>query len=250
MISTETTMKIKRENINFYFINLDWRHDRLLHAQSELKKHNVNANRFRAFDNLTNCEIPFNSTISDGQKKCYRSHYSLIKEYDTNSDKILGIFEDDVILCDDFNDRFEYIEKNFDLEWDIFFLSSFYHLNTDPQRWNTGGDYELTGIKYIHRVYGSFCGHSYLINPRSIPKIIDLLDSVISQSRAIDHSFILIEPKLNCFSFTPGMANQLTNESNTDGGIKDQNAFLKIIGPHYYANQLSDFDYDSYFKII
>jgi hypothetical protein len=44
------------------------------------------------------------------------------------------------------------------------------------------------------------------------------------------------------------MANQLTNASDTDGGIKDQNAFLKIIGPHYYANKLSDFNYDSYFK--
>jgi GR25 family glycosyltransferase involved in LPS biosynthesis len=244
----ENSLKIERKNIDFYFINLDRRTDRLSHVNSELKKHNIDAKRFRAYEDLNGCDISFGNIISEGQKRCYRSHYTLIKEYDTNSDKVLGVFEDDVIFCEDFDERFEYIEKNFNLNWDIFFLSSFYHLNDDPQRWNKGGDYELTGIKYIHRVYGSFCGHSYLINPRSIPKIIKLLDDCAHQSRAIDHSFILIEPLLNCYSFTPGMANQLTNASDTDGGIKDQNAFLKIIGPHYYANKLSDFNYDSYFK--
>lgn len=240
--------KILLKNIEFYFINLDKRTDRLSHVKKELSKINLSAQKYKAIDTLDGCTINFGKDFTEGQKKCYLSHYSLMKNYNVNSDKILGIFEDDVIFCQDFLERFNYVEKYFDLDWDVFYLSSFYHLNDDEKRWNKTGDYEKTNVKYIHRVYGSFCCHSYLINPRSIPKILKLLDEVIDQSRAIDHSFILIQPKLNCFSFTPGMTNQITNTSDTDGGLRDQTHFLNILGQHYYINNLSEFDYDEYFK--
>ena len=230
--------KIILDNIDFYFINLDKRTDRLSHITNELSKINLNATKFKAIENTHGYNINFGKSFNDGQKKCYLSHYSLIKNYDLNSDKILGIFEDDVIFCEDFLDRFKYIEDYFNLDWDIFYLSSFYHLNDDKKRWNQNGDFEKTNIKYIHRVYGSFCCHSYLINPKSIPKIIKLLDEVVNESYAIDHALILIQPKLNCYSFTPGMTTQLTNASDTDGGIRDQTHFKNILGDHY----------DEYFK--
>jgi GR25 family glycosyltransferase involved in LPS biosynthesis len=240
--------KIILNDIDFYFINLDKRTDRLSHITNELLKINLNATKFKAIESVDGYNMNFGSQFSEGQKKCYLSHYSLIKNYNLNSDKILGIFEDDVIFCEDFLDRFKYIEDFFDLDWDIFYLSSFYHLNNDKKRWHTDGDFEKTGIKYIHRVYGSFCCHSYLINPKSIPKIIKLLDDVVDQSYAIDHALILIQPKLNCYAFTPGMTTQLTNPSDTDGGIRDQTHFKEILGEHYYTNKLSEFNYDEYFK--
>ena len=49
------SFKIKKNNIDFYFINLEKRVDRLSHIQSELKKYNIDAKRFNAFDNIDNC---------------------------------------------------------------------------------------------------------------------------------------------------------------------------------------------------
>jgi hypothetical protein len=241
-----STPPISLKNTEFYFINLDSRKDRLDHVTNELNKFNLKSKRFDAVSDLVSCKLHFNNKMSDGQKKCFMSHYNLIKNY--KGSNILGIFEDDVILCEDFIERFDYIEKNFNLDWDVFFLSSFYHLNDDEKRWHSGGDFEKTNIKYIHKVYGSFCCHSYLINPKSIKKIVNLLETTLDLTNAIDHSFILIEPKLNCYSFTPGMTTQLPNESNTDGGQRDQSVFEKILGPHYYTNKLSDLNYDEYFS--
>jgi GR25 family glycosyltransferase involved in LPS biosynthesis len=239
--------KIKLKNINFKCINLKSREDRREWIDSHLPKFGI---KFEYYDALTNNEkhknLKFASDHKPGGIGCTTTHYDLLKNYTGN--KILGIFEDDVQLSEDFLERFKYIEDNFDLEWDMFFLSSFYHLNNDKQRWNETGDFEFTNTKYIHRVYGSFCTHAYLVNPKSIEKIISLMENNVSKSHAIDHLYILIQPQLNCFSFTPGMATQILGKSDIDGDIKDQSQFEKIVGEHYFVNNLKEFNYEEYFK--
>jgi len=241
--------KILLNDIDFKCISLPNRTDRREWVDSHLKNFNL---PFEYFDALTSnnnrTNIKFLQSIKPGGIGCTLSHYNLIKNYD--GEKILGIFEDDVLLCEDFNERFKYIEDNFNLDWDMFFLSSFYHLNNDESRWHKTGDFEFTDIKYIHRVYGSFCTHSYLINPKSKDKIIKLMEENFINSYAIDHLYILIQPYLNCFSFTPGMTNQIVSRSDIDGGIKDQNSFVSTVGPHFFINNLKDFDYDKYFNLI
>jgi GR25 family glycosyltransferase involved in LPS biosynthesis len=236
------------DNIDFYCISLLKRKDRRNWIDSHLKKYNLS---FKYFDALTSYDnesgIRFSNDTKSGSIGCGLSHYNLIKNY--NGDKILGIFEDDVFLSDDFIDRFDYLEKNMNLDWDIFFLSSFYHLNDDNRRWHKTGDYELTNIKYINRVYGTFCTHAYLVNPKSISKLIKLMEENSHKSYAVDHLYILIQPQLNCYSFTPGMANQIVSKSDVDGVLKDQNVFESIVGPHFFSNDYKSFDYDTYFKI-
>jgi GR25 family glycosyltransferase involved in LPS biosynthesis len=240
--------KILLDEIEFKCISLPNRTDRREWVETHLNSFNIPFEFFNAktssvqnYDNLK-----FLQGIKSGNIGCALSHYELIKNH--NSSKILGIFEDDVLLCEDFLERFTYIENNFNLDWDIFFLSSFYHLNTDNSRWHKSGDFEFTDIKYIHRVYGSFCTHSYLVNPNSKDKILKLIRENSHKSYAIDHLYILIQPELNCFSFTPGMANQIVSHSDIDNTVKNQNTFEKTVGPHYFANKLNDFDYDKYFK--
>jgi GR25 family glycosyltransferase involved in LPS biosynthesis len=240
--------KISMDDTEFKCISLPKRKDRREWVESHLKNFNI---PFEYFDGLTESNNYDNLKFLPGTKKGgiggTLSHYEVIKNY--NGDKILGIFEDDVLLCEDFIERFSYIENNFNLDWDIFFLSSFYHLNDDKNRWNTTGDFEFTGIKYIHRVYGSFCAHAYLVNPKSKEKILKLIRDNSHKSYAIDHLYILIQPELNCFSFTPGMSNQIVSHSDIDNDIKDQNLFEKIVGKHYFINKLSDFNYEEYFKL-
>ncbi len=239
--------KIKLNDIDFKCISLKKRNDRRDWINSHLPMFNIKYEFFDAITDNNEYNINFPKEYNKGQIGCFLSHYKLLKTH--NSNKILGIFEDDVELCDDFLDRFKYIEDNFNLDWDIFFLSSYYHLNDHKDRWNKSGDFELTDTKYIHRVYGAFTTHSYLVNPKSINKILKLIDENINDTYAIDHVYCAkIESKLNCYSFTPGMANQRVSYSDVDGASKDPNVFKSIIGEHYYANNLKDFDYDKYFE--
>jgi FkbM family methyltransferase len=246
-IEKSISSKIKLNNIDFKCISLNERKDRRDWINSHLPNFNIKYDFFDAIVDNNEYNINFPKSYNKGQKGCFLSHYKLLKTH--NSDKILGIFEDDVILCEDFLERFKYIEDNFDLEWDIFFLSSYYHLNEHKDRWNDSGDFELTNIKYIHRVYGAFTTHSYLVNPKSINKILNLIDENIHDTYAIDHVYCAkIESKLNCYSFTPGMANQKVSYSDVDNTKKDPNIFKSIIGDHYYVDNLKDFDYDKYFE--
>ena len=239
--------KIKLDEIDFKCISLKKRNDRREWINSHLPKFNINYEFFDAIVDDNEYGVNFPNDYNKGQKGCFLSHYKLLKTH--NSNKILGIFEDDVELCDDFLERFKYIEDNFDLDWDIFFLSSYYHLNDHEKRWNISGDFELTDTKYIHRVYGAFTTHSYLVNPKSINKILKLIDENIADTYAIDHVYCAkIESKLNCYSFTPGMANQRVSHSDIDGSDKDPNKFKLIVGEHYYVNNLKDFDYEKYFE--
>jgi GR25 family glycosyltransferase involved in LPS biosynthesis len=247
-------MKISLKNIDFNYINNKSRTDRLEHIKNELSKFDIKANRFEAITNPDEHNVFFYTTNhphqashwTKGQKGCYLSHKFLLENHKT--DNILGILEDDVTFCEDFIERMKYVEDNFNLDWDIFFLSSFYHLNSDKNRWHPNGDYELTDIKYIHRTYGSFTTHSYLVNPKSINKILDKMDEFFKYSYAIDHLYILIQPHLNVYAFTPGMTNQILSYSDILSGIKDQTMFKNICGEHYFSNKLSDFNYDNYFK--
>jgi GR25 family glycosyltransferase involved in LPS biosynthesis len=241
------TNKINFDNIDFKCINLKNRTDRREWIDSHLPKFNIKYEYHEALKNNEKYNhLKFPSKYKPGNIGCTTTHYEILKTYSGN--KILGIFEDDVQLSDDFLERFKYIEENFDLEWDMFFLSSFYHLNDDKLRWNNNGDFEFTNIKYIHRVYGSFCTHAYLVNPNSIEKILSLMEQNLINSFAIDHLYILIQPQLNCFSFTPGMATQIISNSDIDNRIKDQTEFEKIVGKHYFVNKLEEFNYDEYFK--
>jgi GR25 family glycosyltransferase involved in LPS biosynthesis len=234
-------------NINFFCINLENRTDRKNWISSHFENFGLSCNFYKAKNSNDNkYNLIFPNTYTSGRIGCFLSHYDLIKNY--NDDKILGVFEDDAVLCEDFIDRFDYIKNNFDLEWDIFFLSSFYHLNDDSKRWYITGDYEMTNIKYIHRTYASFCTHSYLVNPKSIEKILSLMEKNLNKSYALDHLYIIIQPLMNTYSFTPGMVNQLESISDVDGRFKNQSIFEKICGRHYYINNLKNFEYDEYFS--
>ena len=246
------TIPIKFKNIDFYYINLDNRVDKNIYTSKHLSDNKIKAKRFSALsdsDEYGNYVVPNEYTAdSVGRKGCLLSHLKLINEFDNNRGKILGIFEDDVQLCSDFSDRIRYIEDNFDKDWDIFFLSSYYHLNDDNNfKWHNI-EYELTDIKYIHRVYSAFTTHSYLINPKSIKKIQQLIDKYLPISYAVDHLYILMEPELKCYSFTPGMCDQRSFVSDIGNVYKEQyKSMLPILGKHIYIDKLEDFDYDNYF---
>ena len=244
-------MKIRLPDVKWVYVNLAIRPERAEYVQGECSRVGIVAKRFNA---LTREDYRGSQRDIEGMLKysepgrigCYLSHLTIIDSArDTKG--VLGVLEDDVLFCDDFVERMEYIEANFDKPWDMFFLGSTYHIN--PAVWHLndlGRDFEQTDIKHIHRIYGTWNTYAYLINRESAGKIADLMRENAHRSTAVDHLFILIEPLLNCYCFTPGMAFQRDTVSDIAGlGVKVSmySKFLRL-GPYVFTKRLGDFDYD------
>lgn len=163
------------------------------------------------------------------------------------------VMEDDLIFCEDFSERlkiiFDFLNSN---EWDVFFLGGTVHIN--PPYWHTRNhenlptcnckllrDAERTQNPYIFRSYGSFSTHAYLVNVKSISKITEALFNFMPNSIGIDYSFIALGPSLKNYTFLPGSVIQIDNASDIGKGLTVFSNF-KILGPHWFAKRLQDFN--------
>jgi GR25 family glycosyltransferase involved in LPS biosynthesis len=229
--------------IRYHVINLDSRPDRMAWIKGELARAGITAKRVQATVRQKGLEPIPGLAASQGQIGCYLSHRRLLESW-IGREEILGVLEDDAVFCDDYAERMEYIAKHLTWPWDLFWLGSCYHCN--PAVWHRddlGRDFEQTAVPHIHRLYGAFATHGYLVNPGSIPKILALMDRELHRCYAIDHLLILIGPELNWYGFTPGMVFQEDGPSDVDSGVRRFSDFCRICGPYVFARRLEDFDY-------
>jgi len=240
----------KSDDIDWRYINLSHRTDRLEHIQAQCEKAGISATRFPAFVkeqyvghwSRVACMISTPNTIGN-----WLSHTALW-QLAANTGRCVGVLEDDAMLCSDFRQRLEYIHANWHDPWDIMYLGATYH--TDPGGvWHKelGTDFELTDVRHIHRVYGAFANQGYVINPENASTIWDMVDALMPVSRGSDDALIKIQPYLNCYSFTPGMVFQIDGPSDIGNGWTRFSHFLETLGPHVWCDCLDDFDYDKQF---
>jgi GR25 family glycosyltransferase involved in LPS biosynthesis len=244
-------VRIQLDNIQFWYINLASRPDRDQHAREQFARHGLPVRRFEAF---TPAEWPGPPEAVErmrptpGAIGCYQSQVHVTRTVQ-GSDRIVGVCEDDVLFCDDLVERFAYIEEHFDFDWDVFWLGSTYHIN--PAVWHKetlGRDFEQTSVKHIHRAYGLWGTYAYLVNGRSVRKILELFEANVHRARGIDDLYIMLEPQLNTYCFTPGMAFQIDGLSNIGmppGSTTVFSHFHKL-GRYVFSKRLADFDYDSF----
>ncbi|MGA2418348.1 MAG: glycosyltransferase family 25 protein [Candidatus Staskawiczbacteria bacterium] len=249
-------------NWEAYYINLDSRKDRKKIIESELGKQGVNAARFPAlsdkdFNKFTDLNLgrqnasPLHSSDKNraprefipGEWGCAFSHYSILKKHlSSGSQKILAIFEDDAHFCSDFKKRLEYLANHFDLEWDIFYLGGFCKLIYDQK----------TNIKHVWKIddvaYGT---QAMLINQKSISKITGLMELYAPNVSAIDNLYIYLVPHLKMYYFVPGMVSQNSPLVGDIGGrINLASYYVKLYGPHVFAENLDDFNYWKTLKVV
>ncbi len=241
-------MKIKQSNIEWVYVNLASRPDRKSYVEGELARVGISAKRFDALTGEDYDGPP--TTRTSGQRGCLMSHLRLIEEA-RGTTGVLGIVEDDVMFCDDLSKRLAYIEEHFNKPWDIFFLGSTYHIN--PSKWHKdtlGRDFEQTDIKYIHRIYGTWNTYAYLLNCKNAEKVASLMRANMHRSEAADRLLIRLQPKLNCYCFTPGAAFQKDGPSDIGepGEPRAVTLFAGFLtmGPYVFTRLLEDFDYASF----
>ena len=239
----------KPDDIAWRFINLGHRTDRLAHIHRQLDRVGIEGERFPALTKEDYQGPPERVKLMQATPNTignWLSHTSLWKLAAEHGVSV-GVLEDDALLCSDFRERLEYIHENFHEPWDIMFLGATYHVN--PAVWHKetlGRDFELTDTKHIHRVYGAFSNQGYVINHESAEKVYKMVDEVMPLSRGSDCALIMVAPKLNCFSFTPGMVFQIDGPSDIGNGWTRFSHFLESLGPHVWCDLLEDFDYDNY----
>jgi GR25 family glycosyltransferase involved in LPS biosynthesis len=215
------------------FVNLDSRPDRLRHMERELARVGITAVRERGIPwrelDIDNPKYQVMMNRTPGAAGCHMSQVKVMEKA-LSAGKHAFVMEDDLVFASDFQSRMNHIEAFLDgKEWDIFWLGATFH---SPAFWHPignskmrpdcsarlGKDFEHTEDPHIKRTFGAFCTYAYIVNLKSIEKVLELLDKHLHESIGIDWLMIKIQPQLQCFAFVPGSVKQLDNRS--DIGIK------------------------------
>ncbi len=250
------------------FINLDSRQDRLAHMTTQLDRVEITAERVRG---LLPSEVkvdPRKVTVmqrrTPGAIGCHYSQVSIMEKA-LELGKHAWVMEDDLIFCEDFQERLKYIEPFMQMnEWDVFWLGGTFH---SPAWWHKPGhdrelqqcnctigkDVEPTPYANIMRTYGAFCTYAYIVNVKSLDKILKLLDENVHMSMGIDWLFIYLQPQLKTYAFVPGCIKQMDGLSDIGltadkkPGFTTFSGFLSLNGTlensaYVYQERMGDFD--------
>lgn len=119
-----------------YCISLKRCTQRRVDAQKEFDKAGISVTFFDAVDKK-DLTLPELSTKTTGIQACMMSHIELIKKAKSEGLKAICIFEDDVIFCDDFNERIKHIES-LNIDFDIFCLGGHFSSLTSGSMFGAG----------------------------------------------------------------------------------------------------------------
>jgi GR25 family glycosyltransferase involved in LPS biosynthesis len=210
-----------------YCINLDEREDRWLKMEDQFNKIDYNVQRVEAEVGTEDDFNPNNRTM--GQLGCLKSHLKVIEDAIENDYENILIFEDDVVICDDFNERLikmmNYVPEN----WATIYLGgNCYHEHEKHI------PYKETVNKYIKRnnqVYGTW---AIIINKKIFENLKHLYKYRIYNADGV-HVHI-IQKNYESYSILPFMCHITLDVSNiTD--IVDEFLYRRI--KHDFKNKLN-----------
>lgn len=250
MFNTETTYTA--------YINLDSRVDRNEKMITELNRVGLVSNRQKGMlPTEVSQFIPSDKLFvmqnrTPGAIGCHYSQVAIMEKA-LQSNQHAFVMEDDLIFCDDFQDRMRIIESFLsEREWDVMWLGGTYHKDPTWHRLNgdkhthpdlqictctLNKDWESTDNERFVRTYGCWSTYAYIVNKKRLAHILDLLDQNVYRSMGIDWLFILLQPQLNTFAFVPGCVKQFDNQSNIGNGVTKFSVF-ESLGPHWFSNKM------------
>lgn len=242
------------------FVNLEHRTDRLEHMNSQLDRIGLKATRTRGLlpvecQDKKGIQVMMNRT--PGAVGCHFSQVSIMHRA-LSLEKNAWVMEDDLVFCNDFIERVSYMSAYLQgVNWDVMWLGATFH---SPAFWHKvgksgmppdcsaqlGKDFDHTSDPRIKRTYGAFCTYAYVVNVKSIEKILNLFDEHLSTSIGIDWLFIKLQPQLKCFAFVPGSVKQMDNKSDIGTGMTIFSGFSKLNGTiensrYWYQETMNDF---------
>ncbi|MCB1712942.1 MAG: glycosyltransferase family 25 protein, partial [Candidatus Riesia sp.] len=123
-----------------YCLNLKNRTDRMIHMDDQFSIIGVEYERFDAVngrdlseEEITVCHDDFKTKDqARGAQGAIKTHRSVLKDAIDNDYEKIAVFEDDLVFCSDFKDRFEYYVSSVPNDWDIMYLGCHYHACPNP----------------------------------------------------------------------------------------------------------------------
>lgn len=185
---------------NVYVINLTKRLDRFNDVTAEMWNNNIKFERFEAIDgDLLEGEYE----LKKGVVGCKMSHNNVFYDVVKNKYKKVAIFEDDVVLHDDFNDLFLECYNELPRNWDFVYL---------------GGNNYMPTIKvseHIEKTTCTYALHGYLIKYETAVKFVEAIENGEFKSR-IDAEIdrFLHRNNMNVYIFNPKIAFQRAGYSD------------------------------------
>lgn len=249
------------ENLYASYVNLDTRKDRRIHMEHQLGRTGISAERLRGMYPREYTGPPEKVAVMQARTPgAIGCHYSQVKIMETAllKGKHAFVMEDDLVFCTDFRKRLEMIDKfTKNHPWDVIWLGGTFHVN--PPFWHTGKnpdlpesnwlmrDAELTDDPRMIRTYGCFSTFAYIVNLKSLPNILYLLDKFVHESMGIDWLFIKLQPQLYTYAFVPGCVKQMDNKSDIGNGYTIFSNFSKLNGNleksrYWWQDTLEKFD--------
>lgn len=172
----------------------------------------------------------------EGIYGCMMSHLTLFKEARARGEKSICVFEDDIIVCDDFKERMEYIES-LPMDFDYFALGG--HFNSPKKGTLIGVAFE-TKHPYIFKIREKAGSYGYIVTD----KVMDFFIRNITYSYGVDH-FLgeHVYKRFACKCFVPFLVGCRPCISEIS------NSFWKYDAIDYYYQQ-SAVDFSAAYKSI
>lgn len=192
-----------------YCINLDKRTDRWERCDNIFKSNNIDVDRFSAVDGT---KIDYeNKKLLPGEIGVIRSNLEIIKLSKKNNYKNVLIFEDDVELVGDFNQKFEDYLKQIPNDWSFIYLGGNH----------VGGYRHIT--ENVAIINYSFAIHAFIVNENVYDHIITMLSE---EKEQVDVTYAKLQKIFPSYVFRPHLAWQRKDFSDIQGGVVDYD-FLK-----------------------
>jgi hypothetical protein len=212
-----------------YYINLDISPDRNEKCLSQFEKYGIVAERVPGIlgRDMFNTGRP----LYDGRMGALSSHMRVMKKIVINNYSKALILEDDIVFCDNFNDKFsEYIADMPD-DWDMIYL---------------GGNHTYPTVvnKHIIRLKHTLANHAYsirlpLLRTEVIKKVNKMwsikenelkdknLQADVPNEFTIDNILANYHPVCNCYGFTEQLVWQEAGFSITENTYTNFEWILK-----------------------
>lgn len=221
-------MKLNNFVDKVYCINLDRRPDRWNKMIKRFDDLDIKADRVKAFDGL---DYSGDDKILNAQKATVKTHLSVIQDAIDNKYNRICIFEDDVIFCDDFNERFDFFRKNVPFNWDIMYLGCHFYCCLDP----------LKIKNYIYRTYNSYGCFGMIISNdnNAFKKIIERSKLKVQPIDSIINSLLIF--RLNGYVFLP--LHLKTDKVVSDISERDDPFSYDIVNMYYRDKVNLDLEY-------
>lgn len=206
-------MSLNKHFHNVFCINLPRRTDRYAQALAEFKKHGIYVEFVNGVDGrqlsnekLLQYKSADDTQVSRGDIGCTLSHFKVLELAKKKGLLNYCVFEDDVELADNFNERIKEIMPYVPDDYDMLYF---------------GGNHNLPVIKvneHIARMQRTFTTHAMVIKHT----VYDALAEIWSKNEKVDVGISSLHSKFNCYVVTPHIAFQ--RESYSDILEREQKA--------------------------